>query len=109
MLVLEALPLHGRCWSCRLCHFMAELGEHMQAPVFTASSHAAFLRGAGFPLNAFDYFWALDFNPEGACGLLSNYWLTRVQNIVGEDPREHHCRHAALTEYVRNVGTPPPG
>jgi hypothetical protein len=25
------------CWSWRLCHFMAELGDHMQAPVFTAS------------------------------------------------------------------------
>jgi hypothetical protein len=95
------------CWSWRLCHFMAELGDRMQAPVFTEPYQAAFLHGGDFPPNAFDYFWALDFNPEGACDLLSNYWLTRVQNIVGEDPREHHCRHAALTEYVHNVGIPP--
>jgi hypothetical protein len=68
------------CWSWRLRHFMAELGDRMQAPVFTEPYQAAFLHRDDFPPNALDYFGALDFNPEGACDLLSNCWLTRVKH-----------------------------
>jgi hypothetical protein len=94
------------CWSWKLCHFVADLGSRMEAPVFAEPYQAALLHGAAFPPDAFDYFWALDFQPDGVCDLLSNFWLTRVCNIVGDNPREHHCRHAALTEYVHNVGVP---
>lgn len=95
------------CWSWKLCHFVAELSERMQEPVFSAQYQSALLTGNAFPPDAFDYFWSFDYNTDNVCNLLSTFWTTRVLDIVGDNPRDHHCRHAALTEYVHNVGIPP--
>jgi hypothetical protein len=97
-----------KTWSYLVCKFVAELGERMNAPVFDMRYQHALLgrQHALVADEALTYLWSVTFDVEQICTLAKDFWRNRVTSIVGTDPRDSHCPHRELTEYVARTGVP---
>jgi hypothetical protein len=96
-----------RCWSYKVCHFLASLSSYVPRASPIPEVHARpFLNGTAFPLDAFTYWWGLLVNVADVELGVAEFWRARVLSVVTGSPRTQPL-FPKFTAYVAWVGVPP--
>jgi hypothetical protein len=104
------LMLRGskRCWSYHTCKFLSDLSTYMPTACLVAPPHSLPFTSTQtpFPVDAFDYWWALLVCVHDIKLAVADFWRARTLSHISHNPREraHLPMYAA---YVSWVGLPP--
>ena len=80
---------HARCWSYKVCLFLAQLSNYTGRDFFPASYRTPILTGQPrlLPSDAYESLWALSFNACEVQSTLRSFWHDRLVNLCTGSPR----------------------
>ena len=82
-----------KSWSYALCHFLAQLGKRMDAPVFDEPYQSALMSMGPLPEGMHNYLWQYTMDVNHVCDLLDSFWRNQV--LQGADLRQLKRRYGS--------------